>query len=197
MSQYFEPRPSTPSRPGTVALEVGDVTLALATDAGVFSRGGIDAGTRVLLRKAAPPPHAGTVLDLGCGYGAIALALAAQAPDATVWGVDVNERALALVRANAVANGLGNVRAALPDDVPADVTFDAVYSNPPIRVGKGALHDLLQRWLPRLASGGQAYLVVQRHLGADSLHQWLDTVGFMTRRLASSKGYRVLEVRSR
>ena len=109
-----------------------------------------------------------------------------------MWAVDVNQRALELVAENAAANDLPNVTVALPDSVPDDITFDAIYSNPPVRIGKEALHDLLTRWLPRLAADGTAYLVVQRHLGADSLQAWLEREGFPTRRLASSKGYRVL-----
>jgi 16S rRNA G1207 methylase RsmC len=175
-------------------MRVDGRELELATDRGVFSRAQLDAGTAVLLRKAPSPPPRGALLDLGCGYGPIALALAARAPNATVYAVDVNERALELVHENALANDLANVRAARPDDVPDSVVFDAVYSNPPVRVGKAALHGLLGRWLPRLDTRGTAYLVVQRHLGADSLHAWLEHEGFRVERLASSKGYRVLSV---
>jgi 16S rRNA G1207 methylase RsmC len=141
------------------------------------------------------PPDTGRLLDLGCGYGPIAVAVASQSPAANVWAVDVNERALELVAENAAANQLANIAIAAPDAVPDDLTFDTIYSNPPVRIGKAALHDLLASWLPRLTRSGAAYLVVQRHLGADSLHAWLEQVGFPTSRLASSKGYRVLEVR--
>lgn len=196
MAQYFDEHPEVGSDRATVTLSVGDRLLTLATDRGVFSRGEIDAGTAVLLRKAPAPPESGRLLDLGCGYGPIALALASQSADADVWAVDVNERALDLVTENAAANELTNVTVAAPDAVPGDLTFDAIYSNPPVRIGKAALHDLLTRWLPRVAQGGAAYLVVQRHLGADSLHAWLEAEGFPTSRLASSKGYRVLVVRA-
>jgi 16S rRNA (guanine1207-N2)-methyltransferase len=197
MSHYFDEHPDVGSDRATVTLTVGARLLTLATDRGVFSRGEIDAGTAVLLRKAPAPPETGRFLDLGCGYGPITLALASQATDAEVWAVDVNERALELVAENATANELTNVTVAEPDAVPADLTFDTIYSNPPVRIGKHALHDLLTRWLPRLAPGGAAYLVVQRHLGADSLHAWLEREGFPTSRLASSKGYRVLRVERR
>ncbi len=194
MSHYSDEHPEVGSDRATVTLSVGDRLLTLATDRGVFSRGEIDAGTAVLLRKAPAPPETGSLLDLGCGYGPIALALASQTADADVWAVDVNERALDLVTENAATNELTNVTVAAPDAVPGDLTFDAIYSNPPVRIGKVALHDLLTRWLPRLAPGGAAYLVVQRHLGADSLHAWLEREGYPTSRRASSKGYRVLEV---
>jgi 16S rRNA G1207 methylase RsmC len=102
-----------------------------------------------------------------------------------------------LTAENAAALGLAGVRATAPDGVPDDVSFAAIWSNPPIRIGKAALHELLLRWLPRLAPGGDAYLVVQRHLGADTLHRWLAeelAAGFEVGRQASAKGYRVLRV---
>src|SRR5690606_26642157 len=134
-------------------------------------------------------------LDLGCGYGAVALTLARRAPGATVWAVDVNERALDLTRANAAAAGLANVRVARPAEVPATVRFATLWSNPPVRVGKAALHQLLDGWLARLATDGWALLVVQKHLGADSLHRWLADRGWSVTRRTSRMGYRLLEVR--
>jgi len=211
MGQYFEPQPGAASDPGEVSLDVAGRALQLATDAGVFARNGIDRGTAVLLRKAPPPPLAGTLLDLGCGYGPIACALAAQAPDTAVWAVDVNERARALTEENAAANGLANVVVAGPGDIPSGVRFDAIYSNPPVRIGKDAMFELVTGWLRRLVPhaenpiqraerggrGGRAFLVVQRHLGADSFLTRLQRDGWLCERLASSKGYRVLVVAGR
>jgi 16S rRNA (guanine1207-N2)-methyltransferase len=192
---YFSAGDDGPSRPGTVRLRLPDLELDLRTDRAVFSGGRVDTGTTVLLRAAPDPPPAGDLLDLGCGYGPIALTMATRAPGATVWAVDVNERARALTAENAAAAGLANVRVAAPDVVPDDVRFAAIWSNPPIRVGKPVLHALLTRWLGRLADGGTALLVVQRHLGADSLHRWLADEGWAVERLASRKAYRVLSVR--
>lgn len=195
---YFSSTPSVASRPGSVRLHTPGVDLELTTDTGVFSQGRIDRGTKVLLDAAPMPPVRGPLLDIGCGYGPIALTLAARRRRLPVWGVDLNERALGLTRANADAAGLGNVTACLPDDVPADLMFAGVYSNPPIRSGKPALHELLLRWLPRLMPGGRAYLVIAKNLGSDSLHRWLEQEqGFPTSRLVSEKGYRVLEVAPR
>jgi 16S rRNA (guanine1207-N2)-methyltransferase len=193
-SHYFSASPQAPSRPTSLRLDLPDVSFSLDTDRGVFSAQRIDPGTKVLLLEAPPPPPAGDLLDLGCGYGPIALTLASRAPGATVWAVDVNERALALTQANAAAAGLRNVRAVSPDAMPADVRFAAIWSNPPIRIGKAALHDLLAGWLGRVADGGRALLVVQKHLGADSLHRWLEEQGWQVARRASRMGYRVLEV---
>ena len=171
-----------------------DVYLELATDAGVFSPGRLDPGTRLLLEESPVPPASGDLLDLGCGYGPIACVLAKRAPGATVWAVDVNQRALELCARNAAAAGLPNVRCVTPGDpcVPARLT--GIWSNPPVRIGKAALYSLVSAWLGRLAPGGQAYLVAGRNLGADSLHRWLDGQGWPVTRLAARSGYRLLQV---
>ncbi len=194
-SHYFEARPEVPSRPRTVHLRLPDMDLKLQSDRGVFGSKGVDLGTLVLLREGPAPPAEGEILDLGSGYGPIAVALARRAPGARVWAVDVNERAVELARANAASAQAPNVTAATPGQVPPDLRFDAVYSNPPVRVGKAPLHGLLMDWLPRLKPGGAAYLVVQRNLGSDSLAAWLAEQGFAVARLKSKKGYRLLEVR--
>jgi 16S rRNA G1207 methylase RsmC len=194
-THYFDPKPEVPSRPRIVHLHLGDLSLDLQADRGVFGSKGVDLGTLTLLREAPAPPKSGDVLDLGSGYGPIAVALARLSPEVRVWAVDVNERALELTRANATANEAANVTATTPDDVPAELRFDAIYSNPPVRVGKAPLHELLVRWLPRLKPGAPAYLVVQRNLGADSLAAWLGQQGFQVDRLKSKKGYRILEVK--
>jgi 16S rRNA (guanine1207-N2)-methyltransferase len=193
---YFSARPATEGRRRTVRLSAGGREFSLVAAGGVFSADRLDPGTAVLLRKAPLPAGShGPFLDLGCGYGPIACVLAAVAPEATVYAVDVNTRALELVRENAAAVGAADrVRAVTPDDVPGDVVFQQIWSNPPIRVGKADLHELLLRWLPRLAPDGEAWLVVGRNLGADSLHGWLVEQGWQATREASQKGYRVLRV---
>ena len=194
MGQYFDASPSAASRPRTVDLVLPDLRVTLQTDSGVFSPDGIDAGTKLLLLEA-PRPSGGVVLDLGCGYGPVAVALALRAPTATVWAVDVNSRARSLASANAVACGVADrVRVAAPSDVPDDVRFDGIWSNPPIRIGKPELHSMLTTWLSRLTPEGRAWLVVQKHLGSDSLQRWLVASGWAASRLVSRAGYRVLEV---
>ncbi|AAZ55718.1 16S rRNA m(2)G 1207 methyltransferase [Thermobifida fusca YX] len=202
-SHYFDSDPTAPSRTATVTLLLPDLHLRLATDRGVFSPDRIDLGTRILLETVPPPPDHGTLLDLGCGYGPIALAMALRAPKATVVGIDTNQRALALARRNAEANAVPNVsfhRAPGPED-PVDPLlrgpFAALWSNPPIRIGKQALHTLLTTWLDRLADGAYAHSVVHKHLGADSLHRWLDASGYPTDRVASRAGYRILRTMRR
>ncbi|GAA3900078.1 methyltransferase [Microbacterium invictum] len=172
--------------------------LEVTTAGGVFSPDHVDGGTAVLLANTPSAPPGGHLLDLGCGWGPIALSLALDAPHATIWAVDVNERALDLVRRNAAELGLDNVNAVLPDDVPDDIVFRTIRSNPPIRVGKNELHGLLERWIPRLDERSDAWLVVQRNLGSDSLQRWLAATfddGYTVTRVATGRGFRVLRVR--
>ena len=194
-SQYFTDRPTAAHRPGTVHIVLPDLHLELATDSGIFSPGRLDPGTRLLIDAAPPPPPSGDLLDLGSGYGPLALVLAARSPRVRVWAVDVNRRALDLCARNAAAASLANVRCLEPDDADLPGRVDLIWSNPPIRIGKKALHDMLTRWLARLADGASAYLVVQRNLGADSLQRWLTETGWDASRIAARAGYRVLQVR--
>ncbi len=194
---YFSADPSVPFRRIPLVARVWGHDLTLSSASGVFAQGRVDTGTAVLFREMAPPEHrGGHLLDLGCGYGLIGLALATSVPGSRVWGVDVNERAVMVARENAHHLGLADrFTAVTPQDMPEDVVFDEIWSNPPIRIGKEALHELLLTWLARLAADGRAVLVVGKHLGADSLQRWLGDQGYPTTRLASAKGFRILEVR--
>jgi 16S rRNA (guanine1207-N2)-methyltransferase len=192
---YFSAEPAAPAKAGTIEFSVAGRDYALAVASGVFSAGRLDPGTAVLLRKADLPTAAtaGDLLDLGCGYGPIACVLATEAPKATVHAIDVNSRARELTAANARRLGLP-VRVSAPDDVPDELTFAQIWTNPPTHVGKAGLHAMLERWLPRLAPDGVAWLVINRHLGGDSLHTWLLSLGWDVRRVASQRGFRVLRV---
>lgn len=195
---YFTASPASPENLRRIRVRLAGRDVEMTTAGGVFSPDHVDSGTGVLLANTPPPPPGGNLLDLGCGWGPIALTLALDAPHATVWAVDVNERALDLVRRNAEALGVTNVNAVLPEDVPADVTFRTIRSNPPIRVGKNELHGLLERWIPRLDERSDAWLVVQRNLGSDSLQRWLAATfehGYTVHRAATGRGFRVIKVR--
>ncbi len=190
---YFSADPKVASRPRTIRVSLPDLSFDLDTDRGVFAHGHIDVGTDLLLRTV-PRVPAGELVDVGCGYGAIAITLALRNPDARVWAVDVNRRALDLCMRNADRAGARNVVAAEPDAVPDGIRFAGVYSNPPVRLGKAALHELLLTWIGRLEPKAVATLVVQRHLGADSLAAWLAALSHRVERVRSKGGYRVLEV---
>jgi 16S rRNA (guanine1207-N2)-methyltransferase len=192
---YFDPVPTTASDRSTVELTLPDLRLTLATDHGVFGRSRIDPGTKLLLLDG-PEPRSGDrhLADLGAGYGPIALTLAARNPQATVWAIEVNERARGLCRDNADAAGLANIEVVGSEGVPDGVVLDRIWSNPPIRIGKRELQALLLQWLERLGPGGTAHLVVQKHLGSDSLQRWLTGQGWPTIRRASKAGYRLLDV---
>ncbi|HSU71500.1 MAG TPA: methyltransferase [Micrococcaceae bacterium] len=199
---YFSAQPAGPEkrRPLTVVLD-GE-SRNLTTSAGIFSPDGVDKGTAILLAEAPPPSPTGNLLDIGCGWGPVALTLALRSPEASVYAVDVNSRCVALTNDNAAALGLGNVTASRPEEVDAALEFSTIWSNPPIRVGKEELHALLLHWLPRLAPGGSAYLVVQKNLGSDSLQRWLDAqlrgrfpaAGFRVSRESTAKSFRILKV---
>ncbi|QJU53041.1 methyltransferase [Herbiconiux sp. KACC 21604] len=195
---YFSAQPAGELSLREITVELAGAPRRLQTASGVFSPERLDAGTRVLLSNVPAPPPGGNLLDLGCGWGPIALSLALESPHATVWAVDVNERALDLIRRNAHMLGLDHVNAVRPEDVPDSLKFTTIWSNPPIRVGKNELHSMLQTWLPRLDTGSDAWLVVQKNLGSDSLQRWLDTEfsDMSVMRTTTNRGYRVLRVRN-
>lgn len=194
---YFSTQPSAAGHRREIDFSLGGRDYSLVSSSGVFSANRLDLGTSVLLRKAElPGPDTdGPLLDLGCGYGPIACVLAATVLRATVWAIDVNTRARELTEENAARIGAADrVRVVAPDEVPDGITFAQIWSNPPIRIGKAELHDMLGRWLARLAPDGVAWLVVARHLGGDSLHRWLTDAGWQVERRASQKGFRVFRV---
>lgn len=197
---YFSEDPQAPLRTTTHALTLRGHQVVLESASGTFSPGHLDTGTAVLLKYAPPLPPTGTFMDLGCGWGPLTIAMALESPDAAVWGVDVNERALDVAQGNAANCGTPRVTCARPDEVPPTMTFDVIWSNPPIRVGKQELHALLQVWLPRLSPAGEAWLVVAKKLGSDSLQQWISDGGageFDASRWETSRGYRVIRVTRR
>ncbi|MGA9102760.1 class I SAM-dependent methyltransferase [Aeromicrobium sp.] len=190
---YFSNKPTAEERRRRVRFSAWGNDLELATSSGVFAGEGLDKATAILLRQTSPPKPDTTVLDLGCGWGPIACAMAVASPEATVWATDVNERALEMTRLNAESMGV-DMRVEKPEDFPVRLKFDEIWSNPPIRIGKAALHKLLLEWLPRLKPDGRAHLVVGKNLGADSLQRWLDEQGWPTDRMAAEQSFRVLAV---
>jgi 16S rRNA G1207 methylase RsmC len=195
---YFSQEPSSPLKPKTIQIPVAGELVDVTTASGTFSPTQLDFGTEVLIEQMDRVPDSGNLLDLGCGWGPIALNLGKLRPNTKVWAVDVNTRSIELTQANAKSLGISNINAVIPEQVPADLRFSGIWSNPPIRIGKKELHELLLMWLPRLETGGEAYLVVQKNLGSDSLQKWLTeelATGFEVSRYTSIKTYRVLKIK--
>jgi len=194
---YFSQEPKSEYQPKQIELDVAGEVFKVSTASGTFSPLRLDVGTSVLIDHLELAPQEGNILDLGCGWGAIALNLAKHSPKAKVWAVDVNNRSLELTAENAKIIGLENIQTATPDSVPKEMSFSGIWSNPPIRIGKKELHELLLGWLPRLENGASAYLVVQKNLGSDSLQKWLTETlvdGYEVSRLTSVKTYRIIKV---
>ncbi|MDZ7544998.1 16S rRNA methyltransferase [Gardnerella vaginalis] len=198
--QYFSTNPNSLDLRRTLQVDLRGHKVSVQVSNGVFSSSKLDLGTAVLLKHAPQSPENGRFFDIGCGWGAISLALGFESPNAQIYAVDVNERALELTNINAKNAGLNNIHTYLVEDAlkeDSSKNIDLIWSNPPIRVGKDVLHNILLTWLPRLKVGGAAYLVVQKNLGSDSLIPWLSkNLGedFSVEKYASSKGYRIIEV---
>lgn len=193
-SHYSREDASVPATEKSYSFEGPHGPITVVSAAGVFSHGALDKATALLLDEImdVPEPPPGDIIDVGCGAGPVALLLAARFPGRTVRAVDTNDRATALCRRNAVANGLHNVVACRPEDVPPEARFSLVCSNPPIRVGKAELHAIIEHWFSRLTHDGSALMVVGKNLGADSLQSWITMRGWPTERIGSSKGFRIL-----
>lgn len=195
---YFSETPDSEFKPKEISVEIDGRKVNVTTSGGIFSPDRIDPGTAVLLEHLDEVAPSGEILDIGCGWGPISLSIAARSPKADVWAIDVNNRSLELTAKNAIALNAKNIKTARPDEVPAAIEFNQIWSNPPIRVGKVELHEILQTWLPRLSIGGEAFLVVQKNLGADSLQRWIESEFANTHsvlRFATAKGYRVIRVK--
>lgn len=198
---YFSETPAGDFTPREITVDLLGSPRSLITAGGVFSPEHLDQGTATLLAalpdlSPATTLPTGPLLDIGCGWGPIALAAALEHPDREIWAVDVNSRSLELTAMNAARLGLENVRTSQPTEVPAHLEFAEIRSNPPIRVGKAVLHEILETWLPRLMPRGSAYLVVAKHLGADSLERWIGETfpTFAVERASRKKGFHIIRV---
>lgn len=195
-NHYFSEQPAGQFNTKEISIELFDATYQVLTAGSVFSPDHVDQGTALLIKHMQNIEPNSNLLDIGCGWGPICLALALASPTSTVYAIDVNPRSLELTKLNAAKLGLNNIVVSTPDELPKDVEFNSLWSNPPIRVGKAVLHEILQTWLPRLKQNAEAKLVVQKHLGSDSLQRWLEEEfsGFSTKRVESSKGFRIISV---
>lgn len=198
LDHYFSQEPASKFEPKQIEIELAGQTLTVNTASGTFSPVRLDTGTEILISHIDLAPKDGAILDLGCGWGPITLALAMNSPQASIYGVDINPRSLALTKLNSESLNLTNVQTMTPDQIPDSLEFSGIWSNPPIRIGKKELHGLLLKWLPRLSIAGEAYLVVQKNLGSDSLQRWLAATmpnNFEVSRFTSERTYRIIKVR--
>ena len=200
MSQehYFSADPSASSKTSEVFFRVGEKEFNLQAASGTFSSTKLDPGTKILLQHNDLFPSSGDVLDLGCGWGPITMAIASSSSNVKIWSLDVNNRSLELTAKNAKRLKLENVFPVKAEEIPIEQKFEEIWSNPPIRVGKAVLHELLLTWIPRLVDGGVGMFVVAKQLGADSLQAWLKDQfpDHEIIRLSTDKGFRVIRVTS-
>ena len=195
---YFRSEPTTKKIETEISFEVAGARFDMTAASGTFSSTKLDPGTKVLLSHTGLFPQNGNVLDLGCGWGPIGIVIASLFPETKVHAVDINERSVEQAQANADRIGVSNFKVHLAENLPVTMKFGAIWSNPPIRIGKVALHELLKNYLPRLEDGGKAYLVVQKNLGADSLQRWLadQFPDHRVSRVGTAKTFRVIEIAS-
>ena len=168
--QYFETRPRSTHRPGRFAVTIRGHPFTFQTDAGVFSGRRLDRGSELLLAALEVGPCE-SILDLGCGYGIIGIVAARLSEGGRVVLTDVNERAVALANANVNANGIRNAEVRTGDlyQPVADLAFDHILANPPIRAGRGIVDRIVVDAPPRLLEGGSLWLVARTRQGADSI----------------------------
>jgi 16S rRNA (guanine1207-N2)-methyltransferase len=193
---YFSSDPAAPKKTVSIFLQVGGKEFEVEAASGTFSSSKLDAGTAVLLKHHEHFPKDGNVLDIGCGWGPIGISIAAVEKNSRVFGIDINQRSIEQSNFNAAKLNLKNYSAMHSRELPDDLQFSAIWSNPPIRVGKKVLHELMETYIPRLEPGGKAMLVVQKNLGADSFQRWLGTrfPQAEVSRVATDKGYRVISL---
>ena len=190
---YYTRVPQSESKPVGCEYTYRGVALTFQTDAGVFSKGEVDTGTRLLL-EALPEEMSGEILDLGCGWGVIGISVAKKWPGTRVTMADVNTRALDLSRENAKRNG-AEVTCVESDGMAelAEKTFDAVVTNPPIRAGKQVIYKMFADAAAQLKPGGALYLVIRKQQGAESCMKYLQTIYDTVEKLDKSGGFWVIK----
>ena len=193
--QYYTREPESESRPAACAFTYRGRELHFMTDAGVFSRGELDTGTRLLL-EALPAQLTGEILDLGCGWGPIGISIGAAMPETRVTMADVNLRALSWSRENAKRNGVqAEVLESDGFSAMGDRSFDAVVTNPPIRAGKQVIYQMFADARAHLKPAGSLFLVIRKQQGAESCIRYLKTLYASVEKLDRSGGFWVLEAR--
>ena len=188
---YFTANPESGHEARSFRAVFAGRVLAFDTDAGVFSKQHVDPGSELLCR-ALPETLSGEVLDMGCGWGAMTVMTLAKCPDVVMTMADVNERALALAKANVEKNRM-QARAVLSDGFErVDGLFDAVITNPPIRAGKAVIYRMFEEAKAHLKPGGALYLVIRKQQGAPSALKFLKTLYRKAEVIARDGGYWII-----
>ena len=194
---YYPPNPQSKHKPAQVAFDYRGTRLCYATDSGVFSRLELDRGTEVLL-SALPEELSGDVLDMGCGYGALGVSVAAVCPRCRLTMADVNERAVELAAENAKANGVS--AETLQSDGYAALTgrsFDCILQNPPIRAGKQVIYQMFADGARALRPDSALYLVIRKQQGAPSAIRYLQTLFGRVDEIEKKSGYWIIRCMQR
>jgi 16S rRNA (guanine1207-N2)-methyltransferase len=188
---YYTKKPVKKSQRSTIKEEIRGIELVYTVDEGVFSKRGVDFGSKMLIENLKEPDISGAIIDVGCGWGPMGLTAAAAFPERMVHMVDINERSVALSRENAERNKLRNVKIYEQDllESEKEESFAAVITNPPIRAGKDVVFKLYEEAWRVLKSGGELTLVIQKKQGAASTKKKLEELGFEVENPARSKGY--------
>lgn len=191
---YFSQKPQSKSSPKTWKYRLRQKEFTFISDYGVFSKGEVDYGTRLLIEHFNPPSVKGDILDLGCGYGPVGIALASSFPDCQVTMVDVNERAILLAKQNAHLNDVKNVEILKSDRLKqlSERMFASILTNPPIRAGKKVVHAMFEESALSLYSGGELWIVIQKKQGAPSAKKKLEQLFGNVEVVVKSKGYYIL-----
>ncbi|ARD48160.1 class I SAM-dependent methyltransferase [Sporosarcina sp. P33] len=194
---YYSKNPQVSSAPKQWKAEIRNRVLSFTTDAGVFSKGSIDEGSKLLAETFKEPSIGGDFLEIGCGYGPIALSIAMDFSDRTVHMVDVNERALSLSEKNAQHNGIRNVRIYESSGVDSveQEGFAAIITNPPIRAGKQTVFSFYEGAYEKLEPGGELWVVIQKKQGAPSTMEYLKKLFGNVETVAKKKGYFILRAK--
>ena len=195
MSQYFDNVEGLAHQDITYQFELLGERYSFQSDAGVFSKDGLDDGTRLLLETIAKTDLGTNILDLGCGVGPIGLILAHTDPSRHVVLADVNDRALECAKKNAVNLGFSDQVELVHSDVYNNLTtssFSTIVTNPPIRAGKKVTYAMYAGAISHLNEGGQLILVIRKQQGASSCQEYLKTIFKEVEVVKSKKGYRIL-----
>lgn len=192
MQHYYTKNPDLPHDIGKIHYKIRDIELEFMTDAGVFSKKGVDYGSNVMLKTL--PQIGGKVLDLGCGYGAIGITIARLNPVCTVTMIDINERAVELTKKNISLNKVENADCFQSDAFEnVNSIYDVILCNPPIRTGKKVIYPMFENSIMHLNTGGEIYIVIQKKQGANSAVEKLQEVYGNCQVINKDGGYWILK----